>query len=387
MLHLVFVGIVGTQHKAVEHQLEPALKKLGITERAVPERELVAIVKNTPASKKLVSSLHVGGVVAGQLTGAGSSRSFRVVIYDGQGNLVSDIESPIGARSLTKGDISMFETNVEDIAGAPASGSPAGSGGSVASSQSDDDAPPGMGGTTTAAAASPDDGDDTAATPKVVDHTAPAGGHAIHVRVGLLAGLVGRDLAVEPNTIKMYTSDPVGTAGIEGALTIGPRAQLHGSFEHTLVMHTDVANGGASSDIGRFELVASYDVLHGNVNVAPALGYGMRYFQVDSTSTDRSPDVEYDYVLLGATVSKHFGPRWTLRGLAAFEPVVGGLPPGPPPAPSRWGFDLGAALEVQATKHVFARAALDYQSFSSSWMMGGAIDAYPTGSASAGAVF
>jgi hypothetical protein len=92
--------------------------------------------------------------------------------------------------------------------------------------------------------------------------------------------------------------------------------------------------------------------------------------------------------MLGATIAKQLGTRWTLRGLAAYEPVIGGLPPGMAPGPSRWGYDFGAALEVRATAHVFARAAFDYQVFSSSWMSGGAaMDNFPTGSASAGAVF
>ena len=57
------------------------------------------------------------------------------------------------------------------------------------------------------------------------------------------------------------------------------------------------------------------------------------------------------------------------------------------PAPSRWGFDVGASLEVHV-KHVFARAAFSYQSFASSWsMVGGATDAYPSGTLGAGAAF
>src|SRR5262249_15490308 len=101
----------------------------------------------------------------------------------------------------------------------------------------------------------------------------------------------------------------------------------------------------------------------------------------------RSPDLEYQYAILGATIGKPLGARWLLRGLAAFEPVVGGLSVGMP-APSRWGFDVGASLEVRATSHVFARAAFGYQSFAMSWsMVGSATDAYPTGTVAAGAAF
>ena len=399
MLHLafVFVGVVGQNHKAVEHQLEPALQTLHITERSVPERELAAIVKHTAASKKLVVSLHAGGVVAGQLSGAGNSRTFRVVIYDAQGNLVSEVESPIGPRTLTRDDIAMFKANVQDITGstpAPSqtTGSTVADDSALPSSGGDDDAPPGMGGaansTTRVAAASPDDDDTAAAAPQVAKSATPShGGHAFQFRVGLQAGIVGRSMLTDPNTVRKYTSDPVGTGGFEGEIAYG-HARLTGAFEHTLTMHTNVGGNNASTDIGRLELAASYDVLHGSVQVAPVLGFGERYFAIDSTSAARSPDVDYQYVMLGATIAKQLGTRWTLRGLAAYEPVIGGLPPGMAPGPSRWGYDFGAALEVRATAHVFARAAFDYQVFSSSWMSGGAaMDNFPTGSASAGAVF
>lgn len=404
---IVFVGIVGSHHEVVEHQLEPSLEKAGISELAIPDDERAAIVKHTAASKKFVKSLHVGGVIAGQLTGAGSSRSFRVVIYDGDGNLQTDLDSPIAAKGLTKGNIQMFETNISDIA---ASGTPAPAPATaragkrkaarvddspLPASHTDDDAPPGMGGAAKASApvasAEPADTEDTAAAaPAVVEKSAPvsSGDHGIHVRLGLLVGVVGRNLATDPNTVKTYNASPVGTGGVEGAIAIGARAHITGSFEHTFVMHTPIGGASASTVIGRAEGYVSYDVVHGSVSLAPAVGFGTRYFAIDTMSTDRSPDVEYQYALLGATVTKSIGEKWKLRGLAAFEPVIGGITTKSLPDPGRWGFDLGAALEVRATAHVFARAAFDYQSFASSWVShGGATDGYPTGSAVAGAVF
>jgi hypothetical protein len=391
---IVFVGVIGSHHDAVEHQLGPSLDKAGVTELAIPDREKTAIVKHTAASKKVIKNLHVGGVIAGQLTGAGADRAFRVVIYDGEGNLTTDLESPIAASGLTKANIHTFEANIADIA---ATGTPARrvagkrkaakvDDAPLSSSHTDDDAPPGFadGGKEVATA----DDDDTTGAPVVVEQApAPAhGGHRIHVRVGLTAGITGRNLAPDPNTVLKYNSTPVPTGGFEGVVGIGERARVEGSFEHTLVMHTDVGGGSVSTGIGHGELLASYDVLHGNVKVAPAVGFGMRYFAMDTDSNARSPDLEYQYAILGATVAKPIGARWLVRGLAAFEPVVGGLAPGMP-APSRWGFDVGASLEIHV-KHVFARAAVSYQSFASSWsMVGSATDAYPSGTVGAGAAF
>lgn len=400
---VVFVGVIGNHHEAVEHQLAPSLDKVGIAELAIPDDERAAIAKHTAASKKVVKSLHVAGVVAGQVNGAGKNRTFRIMIYDGEGNLTTDLESPIAADKLTKDNLQMFEANIADVAAsgtpaamparhtakrakAPVDDSPA------PGPRNDDDAPPGMPGASprvATAAPSPDD-DTAAAAPAVVDHAPAAshGEHGIHVRVGLLVGVTGRNLATDPNTVQTYTSSPVGTGGFEGAIAIGARARIAGSYEHTLVMHTAVGSDNASTMIGRGEVAASYDVVHGSVQLAPTVGFGTRYFAIDSTSTARSPDIEYLYVMLGATAAKQLGTRWTLRGLAAFEPVVGGLVPAMPSStPSRWGFDVGAALELRATPHVFARAAFDYQSFASSWMTGAATDAYPSGTVSAGAAF
>jgi hypothetical protein len=404
---IVFVGILGNHHDAVEHQLGPSLDKVGITELAIPDGERAAIVKHTAASKKVIKSLHVGGVVAGELTGAGADRSFRVVIYDGEGNLTSDLESPIAANGLTKANIHTFEANIADIAGTATPAAPTRVAAAtpkrskkaatvddapLSSSHVDDDAPPGFAGApkqsthpAVATAAPADDDDTTAAAPAVVAHApATGGGHAIHLDVAALGGIVGRSFAPDPNTVQKYNSTPVPTGGIAGTINIGARAHIAGSFEHSLVMHTAVGGNNVTTGIGRYEALATYDVLHGSVRLGPAVGFGARYFAMDTDSNARSPDIEYQYVMLGATVAKPLGARWLLSGLVAYEPVVGGVIPGM--SPSRYGLDLGAALEVRATAHVFARAAFDVQQFATEWpMAGGANDVYPSGTIAVGA--
>lgn len=405
MAPIVFVGIVGNQHEAVEKQLEPSLDKVGVTEMAIPDSSRAALVKHTKTAKQVVKNLHVGGVIAGQLTGAGNNRSFRVIIYDAEGNLTSDLESPIGAKKLSPHNIDVFETNISDIA---ASGTPAPAAKPTRMAKqkaapahdephlTDDDAPPGMPGSKPApapskapvvAAADDDSATATADAPAVVA-TAPAkpGSHALHVEAGVLVGMVGRSLSTDPNTFKHYDSTPVGTAGVAGTISIGSRLHVGGSFEHTLVMHTDVGGMNISSNIGRAEATASYDVVHGSVQLAPVVGIGERYFAVDSDPTaDRTPDLQYVYVVLGATVGKQLSPRWSLHGLAAFEPVLLGVRPAALPEPSRWGVDFGVALDVKATAHVYARAAFDYQLFQSTYQMGNAVDTYPGGSIALGA--
>src|ERR1700742_91195 len=97
---VVFVGITGNHHEAVERQLAPTLEKAGVAELAIPDPDLGAILKHTKQSKTIV-----GGVIAAQLVGNGNARTFRVVIYDAEGNLSSETESPISAKGLAKDDL------------------------------------------------------------------------------------------------------------------------------------------------------------------------------------------------------------------------------------------------------------------------------------------
>jgi len=402
---VVFVGVTGNHHEAVEHQLQPALEKAGVAELTIPDPDLGAILKHTKQSKAIVKKMHVGGLIAAQLTGNGNARTFRVVIYDAEGNLSSETESPISAKGLAKDDLDVFSINIADIAGSPAAKPVAKAppkrvakevdDAPIASTHADDDAPPGLGGTPAKheaapkAVASPDD--DPAASSTTVEQSAPAAksSSGVHLEVGLMFGMVGRSLATDPGTVKSYSSSPVGTFGFEGGIGIGKRMHIGGLFEHTMVMHSDVDSTQASTAIGRYEVAAAYDVIHDDsVQLAPMVGYGARYFAIDAMSGTKTPDEQYSYVVLGASIRKSLGTKWALRGLAAFEPVVGGIEPKMANTASRWGFDVGASLEVQATQHVFARASFDYQSFNSSWfMVGGMTDAYPGGSIAAGALF
>src|SRR3569623_2259983 len=112
-----FGGVTGIHHEVVERQLAPTLEKAGVAELAIPGPDLGAILKHSKQSKAIVQKMHVGGVIAAQLVGSGNARPFRVVIYDGNGNLSSEPESPISAKGLAKDDLDEIRINVADIAG------------------------------------------------------------------------------------------------------------------------------------------------------------------------------------------------------------------------------------------------------------------------------
>ncbi len=117
-LAVVFVGVVGPHHEVVAHQLAPTLEKTGLVEVSIPGPELAAVIKHTKASRAVVKKMHVGGLVAVQLAGSGHSRTFRVVIYNADGILSSETESPLSARGLSKADLQVFAINVADATGA-----------------------------------------------------------------------------------------------------------------------------------------------------------------------------------------------------------------------------------------------------------------------------
>ncbi len=173
------------------------------------------------------------------------------------------------------------------------------------------------------------------------------------------------------------------------------RIVLSGIAERTLEMTTPLDAQMASTSVSHWELGADYRLIHGAIDVMPEIGLGHRGFSIDSASPSASPAVDYSYAVLGARAAAALGSRVKLHAHAALEPVLGGSDPMEMEfgSATRWAVDVGAALEVRAWTHVFARAALDYQRFSWAWDQvgargaGGAVDSYPSGTLSLGAEY
>src|SRR5436305_1426700 len=122
-----------------------------------------------------------------------------------------------------------------------------------------------------------------------------------------------------PVNIRPYSGSPVGAISL-GA-HVQPIAKLSASIalDRTLVMNTPIGSANASTSITRWEVAASYAVISGSVEVAPRVGIGRRWFSVDSTSTERSPDSDYMYLIAGVAASAKLSDRIALVGAAAFE--------------------------------------------------------------------
>jgi opacity protein-like surface antigen len=426
---IVFVGIAGHHADAIDHQLAPVLAHSHVTSRMIGAADLGTIARHTDASRDVVQHLHVDGVVGGALIESGGTLTLRVVIYDGDGNLKSLGETPLGARTLSKDELEVFGMNLdEEIGGiaahrrvapaaeamaaapppaaamgfAPAHAPPPAPAHDLAeiSFDTDDAAPPAephdahhdAKPTETADAVSLDDvaalnnePADTGSSTRSVDD-----GLHLHAIAGL--GLAARSFT-GPSTLTGYSSSPVGTVHVEAGLVPTAHLALAAMAERAIEMSSPVGTAMASTSMSRWELTAAYTVTHGSIAIAPTIGVGQRSFSIDSTAPQRSPDADYGYVVLGATATAPLGDHFTLRALAAFEPVIGGDEPTAMAfgAASRWALDVGAGLEVRPMAHVFLRAALDYQRFAWSWAAAGtrsdssAVDSYPTGTLSLGA--
>jgi hypothetical protein len=484
-LAVVFVGLAGNHHETVERQLSPVLEHAGVTELAIPDGDVGAIVRHDEHSRAIVRALHVDGLIGGALIKDKGVVNFRLVIFDGDGNLRSLGETPLTKGKLSKGDIEVFGMNLDDEiesmakrhggakpeAAKPApeppkpiavamntpratatpapshalaeitfDDQPKGLGpapakrnvpAAPAAPHDDDDAPPGLAPTKHVAAPPKHDeppppppkraAQQTDDTPAAEHHdaapvetaadsldeieaatsgeTADTGSATVvasgglHMHAGLTLGLAGRVFAPGSPAITGYSSNPVGAAGFEVGVSPTARTSLVASAERTIQMSSAVADGMASTAMSRWQVGGSYALTRGEIEIAPTAGIGHRSFSIDSTDPSRSPDGDYTYLVLGATVAKPLGANMTLRGLAAFEPVVGGVEPTEMAFgdASRWALDVGAALELHLHAHVFARATVEYQRFSLSWDAagargaGGATDSYPSGTVSFGA--
>ena len=434
---VVFVGIAGKHADGIEHQLQPVLAKAHIAERSITPGDLGALARHADASRAVVQQLHADAVVGAALIESGGSLTLRVVIYDGSGNLKSLGETPLGGRALSKDELEVIASNLDDelgeiVAKAPAAPAPATPApksapkakAELAEVSFDDDTPAALGPqpqraakskpdpaphdaapTETASASATDSDavslDDVAALNSggggeadaaAVTASASPSESGLHLHAGASIGVGTRSFA-GPAGVQGYSSSAVGTAHVEAGLSPTRDFALAAMAEHSLGMMSSIGSATAATSISRWELTATYTLTHGAVQIAPLVGVGQRDFSIESSAPQRSPDTDYGYALIGATAAVPLGSRFAAHGLAAFEPVFGGstatdMELGPA---TRWALDVGAGVDVRVFSHLLVRGALDYQRFAWSWSSagargaGGATDSYPCATIGIGA--
>ena len=442
-LAVVFVGIAGNRGKVVEHQLQPVFDHAHVEAMTMPVATLLTLTHHSDTSRDVVKKLHVDGLIGGELVEAGGKLTFRLVIYDGNGSLKSLDETPLAGKSLSKDDLEVIGSNLDDeleglakihheapaapepmvvkapppppprvvqsapviadIAPTPKTSASSTPHGKLAEISFDDEAEKPPAGEAehhdaapveTADAVSMDDVESlTSGGSEATSPTSPVSTLHLHAGVGL--GLASRSFAPGPSTVAGYSSSPVGAVHFEGGVEPTANTSLNIVAESTLAMNTPLAAGMASTSMSRWEVATGYTAMHGAIDLTPTLGLGRRTFSIDSTDPSRSPDGDYTYLIIGANASKSISKKITVRGVLAFEPVLGGVEPTEMAfgSATRWAIDAGAAVELRPISHVFARVALDYQRFAWSWDAagargaGGAVDSYPSGTLAVGAEY
>jgi hypothetical protein len=217
---------------------------------------------------------------------------------------------------------------------------------------------------------------------------------ALHLGAAVGFGVASRYFSPSPSTVAAFSATPVGALQLDAHVSPTANTQLTVLTDRTLQMTTPMRDGSiAATSISRWEALGDYALIRsGAVEVGPRVGAGRRSFSIAAMDPARTPDGEYDYLVLGMYGTAKLG-KLTVRAAAAFEPVVSGTEPTEAAfgEATRWAFSLGGALEYRMFGHVFARAAAEYQRFTWSWDMagargaGGAVDEYPSGTLSLGA--
>ena len=432
---IVFVGLAGKHPEKIERQIQPVLAHAHVAKRFIAARELAMLARHTDDSREIVQGLHVDGVVGGALIESGGTLTLRVVIYDGEGNLKSLGETPLGGKAMSKDELEVLSDNLGDELGGikhkaadlpdvllPKTPKPSAAPMPAAKIEkrapipaatdeinfdSDEVKPAPVDdhreaqhaseasdAVSLADVAALNNGSDAETDSVTATAAATPSDASLHLHADGGFGIASRSFS-GPASVMGYSSSPVGTVRAAGGLSPIPHLALQGMAEEALGMSTTIGRTNISTSMSRFEITAAYALPIGSLAIAPTVGYGQRAFSIASSATDRSPDTSYGYMILGATAALPIGERLTLRGLAAFEPVTGGDDPTAMAfgAATRWAFDAGAGLDLELFSHVTARAAVDYQRFSWAWNAagargaGGAVDSYPTGTLSLGAEY
>lgn len=435
---IVFVGVAGKNHEQVERQLTPVFEKAGITEMVLPDADLAQIARHNEASREVVRNLHVDGVIGGAMIAANGQLTFRLVIYDGDGKMRSLDETPIAGKKLTSGDLEVLAINLTDEVGELAHRGRKADDRSEAIATAAAAPPrplparkataaeivtPSFAPTPKAALPAPPPRRDATADAKPAEEPAAkqvadadavsldeiealtGGGDAaadggsstatatvepgstLHFHAGAGVALIGR-VFTPPAALSGYTSTPVGGAQFAAGLSPTPRTSVELVAERTLAMTTSLATGNAATTISRWQVNGGLALVDHGTRLVATAGLGHRAFSIDATSADRTPDNEYSYVAFGARLDQPISGKLAAHATIELEPVFGGtdgmaMTLGPS---TRWGLDVGAAVDYTVVAHLVARASFDYQRFSWAWDGAGArgaaggSDSYPSGS-------
>ncbi|MCX5743211.1 MAG: hypothetical protein NT062_12025 [Proteobacteria bacterium] len=391
-LAVMFVGIVGDADATISKQLAPVVAHAHVATATMAMTDIALLTHHRGGSRALVQALHSDGVIGAELVDTHGAWILRVVVYDGAGELRSFDEMPLASRTLSPADLAILATKFDEVVAAvPAAAAQVTAAPGTKEPSASPVAPP----------VAPDAGDAVrideieALTSPTDVAVGPSTAQTLHLSASVGFGVLVRDFAAGPLAIPNYATSPIGAIRFEAGARPTAHTTLTGVAERSLSMSTALADGDAPTSISRWEIRASYELVHGaRLALAPMIGLGHRTFAIDSTDPMRSPDGDYQYAVLGASAAMPVGTHVTMRAHVAFEPVFGGTEAGAMAfgGARRWAIAAGLGIDVRPIDHLFARLAFDYQRFDWTWnagerAQGGATDIYPSGILSVGAEY
>ena len=388
---VVFAGILGNgnpEAPKISREILSTVQTLApLEEIALPDATMVALARNTKASKQLVAKLGVDGVIIGELVGKRGPLTLRLAVYSGTGVRRSFSELPLRGRALGADQIQVIKENLaEEIRSlAPAEkAKPAPKPAPVVEVASAPMAPLGddeedpfakkQPAKTVAAVVPASTADDEAAAPAVTANASQRRTWRL-LRIGAGVGIVARKFEPSDTAVRPYSAAPVASIGVAGQLRPLQRIAIDGLWDRSLVMHSPLNGMSVGTTISRWEVGANVIATTGRVVVAARGGVGRRWFVMDTDSPTRSPDRDYLYAIAGATVSAALARPVALTINAAFQPVLAG--------DGGWAVGAGATLDVTVRGPIHARIGGDVQRFTSA----GSADLFPSGMASVAAVY
>jgi hypothetical protein len=410
-LAVMFGGILGNGNPEADRMsteiVAAVRERVDISTIKIPPKQLAAITHHSSGSREIVAKLHVDGLIGGELIDHDGTLTLRLVVYGGDGGMRSLSEITLKNRALGFGDFAAIRSNLSDEALALAP-KPAPRPAPVVAKVAPRPEPEPEIEMEPASAAPPPEVADASpavddepspieAVPEAITASAPTEEDedpALGLRVGAGLGFVARNFAPGPATVPGYSASPVGAVSFTAQIQPAKRLCLDLLVDRTLSMSTPMGDDMATTSMSRWEASADYSLHTGRVTVASRVGLGRRAFTIESNVAGRTPDSDYNYLILGAAASAALGHSVSLHGFAAFEPVLWGTEPTEMAfgEARRWAVDFGAALEIRPRAHMFARVAADLQRFAWSWEAGdrgagGAVDLFPSAMASVGAAY
>ncbi len=364
---VAFAGIGGKHADKIDKQVA-ALFDDQVERVTLSKDDRHTLVTRGDGAAEIVKALGNEGVIVGEVDRSGKKPVLRVVVYDADGTMMDLVE-----LTLKKKAKKLSNDNLESVSEVVLA--------DVATLMTPPPPPP---------EPEPEpDPEPVAEAAPLPDPVAVVSRSKREARFRLSIGGGTRSRTFEPGPAMVFGFRSSQVPGGQIAAELRPLkyVAIAGELDRTLSMHSEVdaASDSVSSSILGWQATVAARLPLGPIELAALGGFGSKNF-VLGVDAGPTPDVSYLHALVGGRITAHLGSRVEARAFGAYEPVVGGDDTMMEGA-ARSGFELGAAVEVGVTPHVFVVGEAGFQRFTSTWEAGSATDDYPGATLSMGAAF